>query len=199
MYYYANVNFDTEFKKRLLDFFFLFSKKKVHMWSSLLLYFVTWIVTMHSAKGGRRAEGKRVALCPCSPVSVSMVSPHREGEREWEKMLQGQHCGVERDLRPLAMAGRSDDQAHSGGLQLLTTRMVRGPWSSHAVLVQGNSGTPKGPVFSGQRSAHPFLNPEPFSSGNHASLVLTLKLIFMSNVQKLLLSFLISLFLFNHC
>lgn len=27
MYYYANVNFDTEFKKRLLDFF-LFSKKK---------------------------------------------------------------------------------------------------------------------------------------------------------------------------
>lgn len=23
MYYYANVNFDTEFKKRLLDFFFL--------------------------------------------------------------------------------------------------------------------------------------------------------------------------------
>lgn len=24
MYYYANVNFDTEFKKRLLDFFFLF-------------------------------------------------------------------------------------------------------------------------------------------------------------------------------
>lgn len=43
MYYYANVNFDTEFKKRLLDFFFLFSKKKKrsHMWSSLLLYFVT--------------------------------------------------------------------------------------------------------------------------------------------------------------
>lgn len=28
MYYYANVNFDTELKKRLLDFFFLFSKKK---------------------------------------------------------------------------------------------------------------------------------------------------------------------------
>lgn len=57
MYYYANVNFDTEFKKRLLDFF-LFSKKKKrsHMWSSLLLYFVTWIVTMHSAEGGRRGQ-----------------------------------------------------------------------------------------------------------------------------------------------
>lgn len=43
MYYYANVNFDTEFKKRLLDFFFPFSKKKSGpiMWSSLLLYFVT--------------------------------------------------------------------------------------------------------------------------------------------------------------
>lgn len=27
MYYYANVNFDTEFKKRLLDFFFFFQKK----------------------------------------------------------------------------------------------------------------------------------------------------------------------------
>lgn len=41
MYYYANVNFDTEFKKRL-DFF-LFSKKKKkksHMWSSSLLYVV---------------------------------------------------------------------------------------------------------------------------------------------------------------
>lgn len=169
------------------------------MWSSLLLYFVTWIVTMHSAKGGRRAEGKRVALRPCSPVSVSMVSPHLGGEGEWEKMRQSRHCGVERDPRPLAMAGRSDDQAHSGSLQLLTTSMVWGPWSSRAVLVQGNSGTPKGPVFSGQRCAHPFLNPEPFSSGNHASLVLTLKLIFMSNVQKLLLSFLISLFFFNHC
>lgn len=40
MYYYANVNFDTEFKKRLLDFFFHFLKKRSHMWSSLLLYFV---------------------------------------------------------------------------------------------------------------------------------------------------------------
>lgn len=29
MYYYANVNFDTEFKKRLLDFFFFQKKKKV--------------------------------------------------------------------------------------------------------------------------------------------------------------------------
>lgn len=28
MYYYANVNFDTEFKKRLLDFFFSFQKKE---------------------------------------------------------------------------------------------------------------------------------------------------------------------------
>lgn len=40
MYYYANVNFDTELKKRL---FVLFSKKKKrsHMWSALLLYFVS--------------------------------------------------------------------------------------------------------------------------------------------------------------
>jgi len=38
MYYYANVNFDTELKKRL---FVLFSKKRSHMWSALLLYFVS--------------------------------------------------------------------------------------------------------------------------------------------------------------
>lgn len=42
MYYYANVNFDTELKKRL---FVLFSKKKKkkrsHMWSASLLYFVS--------------------------------------------------------------------------------------------------------------------------------------------------------------
>lgn len=28
MYYYANVNFDTEFKKRLLEFVFVLGKKK---------------------------------------------------------------------------------------------------------------------------------------------------------------------------
>lgn len=31
LYYYANVNFDTEFKKRLLDFFFSKKKKRSHM------------------------------------------------------------------------------------------------------------------------------------------------------------------------
>lgn len=43
LYYYANVNFDTEFKKRLSDFFFSKKKKKKvpYVWSSLLLYFVT--------------------------------------------------------------------------------------------------------------------------------------------------------------
>lgn len=41
MYYYANVNFDTEFKKRLLDFFFLFKKKKGVRYVVIIAYFVT--------------------------------------------------------------------------------------------------------------------------------------------------------------
>lgn len=40
MYYYANVNFDTEFKKRLLDFF-LFSKKKKVPYVVIIASFVT--------------------------------------------------------------------------------------------------------------------------------------------------------------
>lgn len=41
MYYYANVNFDTELKKRLFVLFSKKKKKRSHMWLALLLYFVS--------------------------------------------------------------------------------------------------------------------------------------------------------------
>lgn len=68
MYYYANVNFDTEFKKRslsLLSLFCFFPKKSPTC--SHRCFFILYhelIVTMHSAKGGEeRTEGEKKWLC----------------------------------------------------------------------------------------------------------------------------------------
>lgn len=80
---------------------------------------------MHSAKGGRRAEGKRVAFRPVLQFLCPWY-PHNMGGRVREDASR-LPLWVKRDLRPLAMVGRSDDQAHLGGLQLLTTSMVQDP------------------------------------------------------------------------
>lgn len=84
MYYYANVNFDTEFKKRLWIFFFFFKNIKVPYVVIIASLFCN--VNCNYAfckKGGGWAErGKEVALHPCSTVSVSMVSPCPGGEGE---------------------------------------------------------------------------------------------------------------------
>lgn len=84
MYYYANVNFDTEFKKRLLDFSF-FKKKKIPYVVIIASLFcnVNCNYAFCKGAGGEGRKGKEVALHPCSMVSVSMVSPPRAG-REGE-------------------------------------------------------------------------------------------------------------------
>lgn len=82
MYYYANVNFDTEFKKRLLGFF-LFSKKKKAPYVVIIASLFCNVNCNYAfcKKGGEGRKGKEVALHPCSMVSVSMVSPRPGGER----------------------------------------------------------------------------------------------------------------------
>lgn len=68
MYYYANVNFDTEFKKRLLDFF-LFSKKKKKVPYVVIVASLFCNVNCNYAfckrggRGRRRAERGRKWLC----------------------------------------------------------------------------------------------------------------------------------------
>ena len=64
MYYYANVNFDTEFKKRLLDFF-LFSKKKkvpyVVIIASLFCNVNCNYAFCKKGGGGQKGEGSSFA------------------------------------------------------------------------------------------------------------------------------------------
>lgn len=82
MYYYANVNFDTELKKRCFFFFFK-KKKKVLYVVSIASLFCKWIVNYAFCWGGVGEE--EVALLNRSAVSVSMVHPCWCGgkEKEW--------------------------------------------------------------------------------------------------------------------
>lgn len=155
---------------------------------------------MHSAKGGRR--GKEVALHPCFMVSVSMESPCPGREGEWEQAAQGRHSELDRDAwvpLSVAVAGRPDGRQIVGICSSCQPVWHRVPHPSRAVLTQCNSGAQRP-----QRSLDKMSSSFPefrtlSSSGNHASLVLTLKLT-LHQFRKFLflLAPFLFFFLFNH-
>lgn len=75
MYYYANVNFDTEFKKRLLGFFLFSKKKKVPYVVIIASLFCNVNCNYAFCKRGEEGqEGEGSSFASYSMVSVSMVS-----------------------------------------------------------------------------------------------------------------------------
>lgn len=151
MYYYANVNFDTEFKKRLLDFFFP-KKKRSHMWSSLLSLFCNVNCNYAFCKRGEGRKGKEVALHLCSMVSVSMVSPRPGGDGEWEvSPVRNPWRGRDLGVLPWSLAGLMAQQILEG-LQFLSTNIwYRILHPTRTVLTRCSSGAPKASVFSGKQ------------------------------------------------
>lgn len=138
---------------------------------------------MHPVRGGAGGEGKEVALHPCSPVSVSMVSPCPGGDGG------GRGRGeVERGLWVPPVAGA----AHSRGLRSLSARAVQGSWSQPRSVSPGCRGTPKGSGVLGTviLSCLQTLS----SSGNHASPALTSRFILTATLGIPLLSLFICAF-----
>lgn len=70
--------------RRGVGFLFFFQTKRSHMWSSLLLYFVTWIVTMHSAKGGRGQQGEGSSFASLFYGFCVHGTPRPGRDGEWE-------------------------------------------------------------------------------------------------------------------
>lgn len=101
MYYYANVNFDTEFKKRLLEFVFVLGKKKPRMWSSLLLNFCHVNCNYAFCKRGRAGRwGSNAScifvqqfLCPWGVHGVPVSWQGREGGEQEEVVRWAQGGG----------------------------------------------------------------------------------------------------------
>lgn len=147
------------------------------MWSSLLC-FVTWIVTMHSEKGGR-AAGKEVALHPYVLQFLCPWYPHvLEGKRRRDGLSQ--HSEGQRDLPDLALWQVWWPGRFRGACKACPSMWSRILDPSHAVLTQGSIGSPQALVFSEFQS--PFKLRKPYLTP------LTFEFIFMS-FQKLLLFF----------
>jgi hypothetical protein len=97
MYYYANVNFDTELKKRLLDFFF-FQKKKgpyVVIIASLFCK-VNCNYALYKRGEEGRGEGSRFASLFSSFCVHGISTSGEEGERDALRLAQ---CGRKRPSR----------------------------------------------------------------------------------------------------
>lgn len=151
LYYYANVNFDTEFKKRLLDFFFSKKKKKVpYVWSSLLLYFVTWIVNYAFCKRGEEGEGSSFAslfygFCVHGiPMSWPGRGVRAGGSRP------AQWAGQRRLGPPISCCGwQAWWPANPGHLQFLSTSVAQGSPSQPSSVNPVQQWSPKAPALSG--------------------------------------------------
>lgn len=131
---------------------------------------------MHSAKGGwggQKGEGSSFASLFYGFCVHGIRTSWRGRGVSWKQ--SSRHSEVERDLEP-------SPQPRGGGAcsscQLVWYRILR---PSRAVLAQGDRGPPpEALVFSGRKySSFPEFRTLS-SSGNHASLVLNLKLIFLS-------------------
>lgn len=92
MYYYAKCEFwRLNLRRGCYFFFFFFSKKEwSHMWSSLLLYFVPWIVTMHlcKSKGERAERGRTLCILVLRFLGSWGKWPSLPGRVEWERGSQ---------------------------------------------------------------------------------------------------------------
>lgn len=110
-----------------------------------------------------------------------MVPPCPGGEgSEEQEAVRSPQCGRQRPLRPPVVAGTPDGLASPWGPAVPISQHGTGLSSQPCSVNQCNSGVPKAPVFSGKKySSFPEFRTLS-SSGNHASLVLTLKLILMS-------------------
>lgn len=176
MYYYANVNFDTEFKKRLLDFFSFFKKKVPYVVIIASLFCnVNCNYAFCKRGGGEGRKGKEVALhlvlwflCPWYPMSW-------RGRGVRARSGKGLRSEVQRPLGPPVVAGRPGSPAKPVWDRILHP--------SRAVLTQGSRGALEAPVFSGKKYSSFSEFRTLSSSGNHVSLVLTLKFI-LHQLQK---------------